>query len=305
MKKITKVRTNQDFLENPPSLISILKTNKKLLVSLITIIVVATGILGFTLGKASNSRDFSTVSEASKTVQIDQDIIEQDLVSLEIEKLDSEKLNATLKEQNTKMAEESKSLSENILGSLMSNLESKTVTNRSANITSFIAEAKNLLVLSNKLEAFKKTADYTLIDLSSYEEALDSRLDHIPTLKPVPGNFSGYGWRIHPIFQYRQFHAAADQGASEGTPIKAAGSGYVVRSSYDSSSGNCIVINHGNGFVTTYMHCSVLLVKVGQQVKKGDIIAKVGSTGTSTGPHLHFAVSYNGSPFNPQQILME
>ena len=66
-----------------------------------------------------------------------------------------------------------------------------------------------------------------------------------------------------------------------------------------------VIINHGNGFVTTYMHNSKNLVVAGQRVKKGDKIGLVGSTGTATGPHLHFAVAYNGTPFNPQKILMQ
>jgi len=78
-----------------------------------------------------------------------------------------------------------------------------------------------------------------------------------------------------------------------------------VEASYNGSSGNYIVINHGNGFVTTYMHNSVNTVKAGKQVKKGDIIGKVGSTGTATGSHLHFQVTYNGTPLNPQTILIQ
>lgn len=276
-----------------------------LLSSMVIICIVATGILGFTFGGISNGGTNTNVLEASKTIKLDKDVMEQDLVCLEIEKLDGQKQNDVLKKQNSKITEESATISETILGALLNNLESKAVTNRSANVTSYIAEAKNLVVLNSKLSAFKKTDNYDLIDLSSYENALASRLDHIPTLKPIPGDFSGFGWRIHPIYHNKQFHAAADQGAAKGTPVKAAGAGYVVRASYDGSSGNCVVINHGNGFVTTYMHNSVMLVHAGQQVKKGDIIAKVGSTGTATGPHLHFAVSYNGTPFNPQKILIQ
>ena len=272
---------------------------------MVIICIIATGLLGFTFGGISNGDTTTNALEASKTIRLDKDVMEQDLACLEIEKLDSERLNSTLKEKNTKIEEASATITETILGALMSNLESKSVANRSASVTNYVTEAKNMLVLSSKLASFKKTDKYDLIDLSTYESALDSHLAHIPTLKPIPGDFPGYGWRIHPVYRYKQFHAAADQGAAKGTPIRAAGAGYVVQSSYNGSSGNFIVINHGNGFVTTYMHCSVLLARAGQQVKKGDIIAKVGSTGTATCSHLHFAVSYNGSPFNPQKILIQ
>jgi len=305
MKKTIDTCRQHTLRKTKHNFISILKINRKLLSTLIVICIISTGILGFTFGGISDGKTNSNVLEASKTVKLDKEIQAQDLASLEVEKLDEKRQNDALKEQNTAITAETATISDTILGELMKNLDSKTLTNRSANVTSYIAEAKNLIVLSNKLNAFKETADYNLIDLTSYENAVSSRLAHIPTLKPIPGNFPDYGWRIHPIFLYRQFHAASDQGAPMGTPIKAAGSGYIVRSSYDSASGNCVVINHGNGFVTTYMHCSVLLVRAGQQVNKGDIIGKVGMTGTATSPHLHFAASYNGTPFNPQLILMQ
>ena len=305
MKKTTNEEKRSAFRETNHNFISVLKMNKTLFSAMIVISVIATGILGFTFGGISNTKTNANVVEASKSVKLDKDIQAQDVVSLEIEKLDGEKQNNALKEQNAKITTETATISDTILGALMKNLDSKTLSNRSADVTSYIAEAKNLIALNDKLTAFRKTDAYNLIDLSSYSNAVASRLVHIPTLKPVPGDFPGWGWRIHPIFHYLQFHAASDQGAPMGTPIKAAASGYVVRSSYDSASGNCIVINHGNGFVTTYMHCSVLLVHEGQQVNKGDIIGKVGMTGTATCPHLHFAVSYNGTPFNPQLILMQ
>ena len=293
------------FRKTTHSFISILKMNRPLLSSMIVICIIATGILGFTFGGISNGKTNSIALEASKAIKLDKDVQAQDLASLEVEKLDEKRQNDVLKVQNTEITAKTATISDTILDTLMKNLESKSLTNRSANVSSYISEARNLIELSNKLNAFKRTADYNLIDLSTYANALSARLVRIPTLKPIPGDFSGYGWRIHPIFHYQQFHAAADQGAPTGTPIKAAGSGYIVRASYDSASGNCIVVNHGNGFVTTYMHCSAMLVHEGQQVNKGEIIGKVGMTGTATEPHLHFAISYNGTPFNPQLILMQ
>lgn len=291
--------------ETTISFVSVIQLNKKLMAAMVCICIIATGILGFTFGGIANKEVYSKVLETTKTMKLDQDISEFDLVCMEIEKIDSQKKNDALEIQNTKIEQETASISDTILKALLNNFEAKKTTSRSASVTSYVKEAKSLIALNNKLVAFKKTKDYKLIDLSSYETALTSRLERIPTLKPIPGNFPDYGWRIHPIFRYKQFHAAADQGAPSGTKIKAAGAGYVVESSYDSRSGNYIVINHGNGFVTTYMHNSKNLVKAGAKVKKGDIIGKVGSTGTATGPHLHFSITYNGSPFNPQNILIQ
>ncbi len=305
MKKTIIDEKKHAFRETTFNFISVLKINKVLLSSVILICIIATGILGFTFGGISNGETNLNIQEASKAIKLDKDIVAQDLVSLEIEKLDGKKQNDALQEQNTKITEETATIADTILGALMKNLESKSVTNRSLTVNSYIAEAQNLIVLNNKLNAFKKTDDYDLIDLSSYANAVTSRLARIPTLKPIPGPYEGYGWRIHPVFHYRQFHAAADVGAAVGTPVKAAGAGYVVRASYDSRSGNCVIINHGNGFVTTYMHNSAMLVHAGQQVNKGAVIARVGQTGTATGPHLHFEVSYNGSPFDPRKILMQ
>jgi murein DD-endopeptidase MepM/ murein hydrolase activator NlpD len=305
MKKTISDPKQPAFRETTFNFVSILKVNKVLLSSVILICIIAAGVLGFTFGGISNGENNLNIQEASKTIRLDKDILAQDVTSLEIEKLDGQKQNNALQEQNAKITEETATISKTILGALMKNLESKSVTNRSLNVTSYIAEARNLIVLSNKLSAFKKTDDYDLIDLSSYSNAVASRLARIPTLKPIPGPYEGFGWRIHPVFHYRQFHPAADVGAATGTSVKASGAGYVVRASYDSQSGNCVIINHGNGFVTIYMHNSVMLVRAGQQVRKGDIIAKVGSTGTATGPHLHFQISYNGAPFDPRQILMQ
>ena len=90
-----------------------------------------------------------------------------------------------------------------------------------------------------------------------------------------------------------------DIGASTGADILAAASGEVIISTYSYSAGNYIMINHGGGVYTVYMHCSQLLASVGEQVKQGQVIAKVGSTGYSTGPHLHFGVRTGGTYVNP------
>ncbi|MDE7246912.1 MAG: peptidoglycan DD-metalloendopeptidase family protein [Lachnospiraceae bacterium] len=112
-----------------------------------------------------------------------------------------------------------------------------------------------------------------------------------------------YGNRMHPTLGVEKFHNGLDMAASSGTPILAAYEGDVVAADYSSSMGNYIMINHGSGLYTIYMHCSALYVSKGQSVSKGQNIAAVGSTGRSTGPHLHFSVRLNGNYVSPWNYL--
>ena len=110
---------------------------------------------------------------------------------------------------------------------------------------------------------------------------------------------SYFGYRVHPIYGNTRFHSGIDIGASYGAPIYAAESGRVILASWYDGYGYCIVIDHGDGVSTLYAHCSSIIVREGQYVSKGTIIGYVGSTGNSTGPHLHFEVRINGNPVNP------
>lgn len=123
---------------------------------------------------------------------------------------------------------------------------------------------------------------------------------------PCPGYSyisSEFGWRAQPIPGASTNHKGMDFAAGTGTPIYAAASGTVTSASYSGNAGNMIVINHGNGLQTYYMHCNAMYVSAGQTVGKGQNIGAVGTTGNSSGPHLHFQVMSNGTPVNPRNYL--
>ncbi|MPZ74184.1 MAG: peptidoglycan DD-metalloendopeptidase family protein, partial [Nitriliruptorales bacterium] len=114
---------------------------------------------------------------------------------------------------------------------------------------------------------------------------------------------SGYGWRTHPIFGTSRFHAGIDIGAGYGAAIVAADSGVVVSADSRGGYGNTVVIDHGGGMATLYAHQSSMSVSAGQSVSRGQVIGAVGSTGYSTGPHLHFEVRVNGATRDPMNYF--
>ncbi|AFY35751.1 Peptidase M23 [Calothrix sp. PCC 7507] len=114
---------------------------------------------------------------------------------------------------------------------------------------------------------------------------------------------SPFGWRMHPVLGYRRFHAGLDFAASYGSTIRAADSGTVIYAGWYGGYGKAVIIDHGQGITTLYGHTSELFVSEGQGVQRGQAIAAVGSTGLSTGPHLHFEVRRNGTPINPADYL--
>jgi murein DD-endopeptidase MepM/ murein hydrolase activator NlpD len=114
---------------------------------------------------------------------------------------------------------------------------------------------------------------------------------------------SPFGWRMHPVLGYRRFHAGQDFAASYGSTIRAADSGRVIVAGWYGGYGNAVIIDHGKGITTLYGHSSQLFVSEGQNVQRGQAIAAVGSTGLSTGPHLHFEVRRDGTPTDPGNFL--
>ena len=127
----------------------------------------------------------------------------------------------------------------------------------------------------------------------------------LPSLYPVdvPYSSSSYGWRMDPILGKRAFHEGIDFSASHSEPIYATAGGIVEKAGRSGAYGNLITINHGGGLQTRYAHISKILVKRGDIVKKEDLIAYVGNTGRSTGPHLHYEIRLNKHSLDPKQYL--
>lgn len=121
---------------------------------------------------------------------------------------------------------------------------------------------------------------------------------------PVNGNIaSPYGWRKHPVYGKKIFHNGIDIENDKGTPVKSIGPGKVIFASYKGNSGKLVIIQHKSGLQTIYAHLDSILTKKGKKVGQGDVIGKVGNTGVSTGPHLHFGIRKNGKFINPVNYL--
>ena len=147
-------------------------------------------------------------------------------------------------------------------------------------------------------------ADYmNVVETTLMSHKIKSKL--LPTIQPVnvSYNASGFGWRFDPFTGRQAFHEGIDFAAATGTPIAAAAGGVVIAAEYHHQFGNMVEIDHGNDMITRYAHCSRLGVKVGDIVRRGQNIADIGSTGRSTGSHLHFEVLVKGIQQDPHKFL--
>lgn len=167
---------------------------------------------------------------------------------------------------------------------------------------------------------FFQTLSETLQDLSIEVEKRELNLSDLaasleenrimmlstPTIWPVKGWLSSqFGYRVSPFTNKTIFHEGIDIASRMGSDIVATASGTVIYAGYKSGLGQLVSIDHGYGYVTRYAHNSAINVKVGDKVEKGQIISKVGTSGTSTGPHLHYEVLVNGIPVNPMKFIIE
>lgn len=176
---------------------------------------------------------------------------------------------------------------------------------------------------ANKLDEDIESAQEAYDD-AKYKEWLATSVPATTTHKPSSGSAGGsnvvngvtwlipctytrfsspFGWRIHPVYKDWRFHNGVDLAGPTGTPIIASRSGVVITAKYNSSAGYYVAIDHQDGFETRYMHMTHYIVGVGDQVTAGQVIGYMGSTGTSTGSHLHFSVLYNGVQQNPANYI--
>ena len=190
-----------------------------------------------------------------------------------------------------------------IVNRISDSIASRSEGNMTAN--DFATEIDSLQALLEQLSFVSSDAKSETFDLSESTSKLENYLSSIPILWPVNGGSirDGYGYRIHPISGVRSFHEGIDIAASSNTDIYASGSGTVTYAGYYGGYGYCLIIDHGYGISSLYAHCRKMLVNYGDSVEKGEIIAKVGSTGSSTGPHCHFEIQINGAPVNPLKFL--
>lgn len=161
--------------------------------------------------------------------------------------------------------------------------------------------------IANSLNNISARVSYQLNSYKEIEKLInnqENKLASIPAIQPVSNKdltriASGFGYRIHPIYGIPKMHNGLDFTASQGTPIYATGDGRVTTSGLTTGTGNHVIINHGYGYETVYMHMVRIKAREGQLVKRGEIIGWVGSTGASTGPHCHYEVHINGRPVDP------
>lgn len=200
-------------------------------------------------------------------------------------------------------------------------LEARDILESKKNELETLKQEKQDIIdgLNDDIEALEKEEKKKEADYEDLKKELDATLLAASSKSSQPaytgnGQFawpsasstritSNYGYRTHPISGQKKLHRGIDIGAPLGTNVLAADSGTVVTAGWNNSYGYYVTINHGSGLVTLYAHNSKLLVSKGDKVTKGQVIAKCGSTGNSTGPHIHFEVMKNGALQNPMNYL--
>jgi murein DD-endopeptidase MepM/ murein hydrolase activator NlpD len=278
------------------------------------------GNILFTLIESDSILDFTDrLLMINKVVEMDNEIIQQIVVikeelasnkaALELNKKDLTDTKAVIEKEKTVFVEEKEKLEteKQALTAKLSELKGledekagliNTLTDEVKDIATEIGdtieenkELQNDITALIKAEAKKNASVQESTNSSGY-------------IKPVSGRVtSSFGYRIHPILGYKKLHTGIDFAATAGTPIKASRAGTVIRASYNSSYGNHVIIDHGNGVTTLYAHMSALNTRNGAKVSQGQVIGYVGSTGMSTGPHLHLEFRLNGNLVNPAPYL--
>ena len=169
-----------------------------------------------------------------------------------------------------------------------------------------LPDADLVTLLTQRLDLFDRqlyAQSLSFDQLRSSAKEQKDKLAHIPSVMPIDIKdytvASGYGYRHDPVYGTSRFHSGLDFAASFGTPVFATADAVVEDAGWKGGYGNCIDLSHGYNYTTRYAHLSQVLVEPGMKVKRGEMIGRVGSTGKSTGPHLHYEVLFKDEPQNP------
>lgn len=268
----------------------------------------------YTLGYLKVILSSNSISDFLNNIYIVQEVVEQDkkmLKELENDKNEIEEKKATL----DKNKEEAKVIKNELVNDKESleedKAELKKLKEELINEEESLEEQLQKIAAENASNSnasnsnASNSSDSTSNNSSSKDSASSSGVISNGSW-PVPGYSrisSPFGYRIHPVLGVKKMHTGIDIPAPTGTPTVAVANGTVIYSGVQGSYGNTVMIRHDNGLVSLYAHNSSLVVKVGETVKKGQVVAKIGSTGRSTGPHLHFEIRVNGTAQNPLNYL--
>ena len=175
-------------------------------------------------------------------------------------------------------------------------------------VASMSESEKTALTTEAEIDHLLRLSSFELEKYAEVENSmveLKDRLDHTPSIWPTRGWFaSGYGMRSDPFTGYRQFHRGIDIANHQGTPVVAPASGVIKEIGTFGRMGKMLVIDHGFGYITRFGHLAQVKVQRGQKVERGEMIASMGSSGRTTGPHLHYEVWRNGKPLNPMNFIL-
>ena len=252
---------------------------------------------------ASDRRRMQEIADTAAEVKAAREVLEEEKEGLE-------QTRAELDEA-TKILEEKRAEADAILAELIAKGQEFEILMEESEI----AQNELMLEIAAKEKEYDKAkhAEWLATSVATTKPAASTGSTTPSTQAPSSGGWvspttnyyisSSFGMRTHPILGYARMHNGVDMAAPKGTPVYAAKSGRVTSAGWDGSMGNYVSINHGDGFASIYMHMTHFIVSSGSYVNAGQVIGYVGSTGLSTGPHLHFGISYNGTYVNPMAYV--
>ena len=275
-----------------------LKLAVLLIASLITVLAVyiVTRELNVRTASADNQSLRNAIQELQNSNKEQTELLEEKAREIE----DLKKKEASINEKVDEFLEKYKSITDKYINNRIESSRSGASSPRSSSFTKDLKDLREVLASLDKLAGEETSA----ASLQDTEGKLKKYLDSVPTLWPVEGRISSnFGKRRDPITGHTAYHEGLDIAADYGEDIRAAAAGTVTHCGTYKALGRAVIISHGHSLETIYGHTSRILVKEGQKVKKGQIIARVGSSGRSTGPHLHFQVQIGDTPVNPTKYL--